>query len=58
MMTRKMISVILGALLIIFGAIVILHPMLRLGAIGAMIGCCVITVGVSLIDLGCSPRIL
>ena len=58
MMTRKVISVILGALLTIFGVIVILNPMLGLGVIGVLIGCGVITAGVNLIYLGCSRWIL
>ena len=58
MMTRKVISVILGALMILFGVIVILNPMLGLGVIGVLIGCGVITAGVNLIYLGCSPWIL
>ena len=57
-MTRKVISVILGALLTFFGVIVILNPMLGLGVIGVLIGCGVITAGVNLIYLGCSPWIL
>ena len=58
MMTRKVISVILGALLTLFGVIIILNPMLGLGVIGVLIGCGVITAGVNLIYLGCSPWIL
>ena len=58
MMTRKVISVILGALLTIFCVIVILNPMLGLGVIGVLIGCGVVTAGVNLIYLGCSPWIL
>ena len=46
------------ALLTIFGVIVILNPMLGLGVIGVLIGCGVITAGVNLIYLGCSPWIL
>ena len=52
------IALILGALLTLFGVIVILNPMLGLGVIGVLIGCGVITAGVNLIYLGCSPRIL
>ena len=52
------IALILGALLTIFGVIVILNPMLGLGVIGVLIGCGVITAGVNLIYLGCSPWIL
>ena len=51
-------ALILGALLTIFGVIVILDPMLGLGVIGVLIGCGVITAGVNLIYLGCSPWIL
>ena len=58
MMTRKVISVILGALLTLFGVIIILNPMLGLGVIGVLIGCGVITAGANLIYLGCSPWIL
>ena len=58
MMPRKVISVILGALLTLFGVIVILNPMLGLGVIGELIGFGVITAGVNLIYLGCSPWIL
>ena len=47
-----------GALLTLFGVIVILNPMLGLGVIGVLIGCGVITAGVNLIFLGCSPWIL
>ena len=36
----------------------ILNPMLGLGVIGVLIGCGVITAGVNLIYLGCSPWIL
>ena len=52
------IALILGALLTIFGVIVILNPMLGLGVIGVLIGFGVITAGVNLIYLGCSPWIL
>ena len=52
------IALILGALLTIFGIIVILNPMLGLGVIGVLVGCSVITAGVNLIYLGCSPWIL
>ena len=52
------IALILGALLTIFGVIVILNPMLGLGVIGVLIGFGVITAGVNLIHLGCSPWIL
>ena len=52
------IALILGALLTIFGVIVILNPMLGLGVIGVLIGCGVITAGINLIYLGCSPWIL
>ena len=52
------IALILGALLTLFGVIVILNPMLGLGVIGVLIGCSVITAGVNLIYLGCSPWIL
>ena len=52
------IALILGALLTLFGVIVILNPMLGLGVIGVLIGCGVITAGVNLIFLGCSPWIL
>ncbi len=38
MMARKVLSVILGVLMIIFGVIVILNPMLGLGVIGVLIG--------------------
>ncbi len=58
MMARKVLSVILGVLMIIFGVIVILNPMLGLGVIGVLIGCGVITAGINLIYLGCSPWIL
>ena len=51
-------ALILGALLTIFGVIIILNPMLGLGVIGVLIGCGVITAGVNLIYLGCSPWIL
>ena len=51
-------ALILGALLTLFGVIVILNPMLGLGVIGVLIGCGVITAGVNLIYLGCSPWIL
>ena len=49
------IALILGILLAIFGIIVILNPMLGLGVIGVLVGCSVITAGVNLIYLGCSP---
>ena len=50
------IALILGALLTLFGVIVILNPMLGLGVIGVLVGCGVITAGVNLIlSLGCSP---
>ena len=52
------IALILGALLTLFGVIVVLNPMLGLGVIGVLIGCGVITAGVNLIYLGCSPWIL
>ena len=52
------IALTLGALLTLFGVIVILNPMLGLGVIGVLIGCGVITAGVNLIYLGCSPWIL
>ena len=52
------IALILGALLTIFGVIVILNPMLGLGVIGVLVGCSVITAGINLIYLGCSPWIL
>ena len=52
------IALILGALLTLFGVIIILNPMLGLGVIGVLIGCGVITAGVNLIYLGCSPWIL
>ena len=52
------IALILGALLTIFGIIVILNPMLGLGVIGVLVGCSVITAGINLIYLGCSPWIL
>ena len=42
----------------LFGVIVILNPVLGLGVIGVLIGCGVITAGVNLIYLGCSPWIL
>ena len=58
MMARKVLSVILGVLMIIFGVIVILNPMLGLGVIGVLMGCGVITAGINLIYLGCSPWIL
>ena len=38
--------------------IVILNPMLGLGVIGVLVGCSVITAGINLIYLGCSPWIL
>ena len=53
-----LIALILGILLTIFGFIVILNPMMGLGMIGVLIGCGVITAGVNLIYLGCSPWIL
>ena len=49
------IALILGILLAIFGIIVILNPILGLGVIGVLVGCSVITAGVNLIYLGCSP---
>ena len=52
------IALILGALLTIFGIIVILNPMLGLGVIGVLVGCSVITAGINLIFLACSPWIL
>ena len=52
------IALILGILLTIFGLIVILNPMLGLGVIGVLVGCSVITAGVNLIYLGCSPWLL
>ena len=52
------IALILGALLAVFGIIVICKPMLGLGVIGVLLGCSVITAGVNLIYLGCSPWIL
>ena len=52
------IALILGALLTLFGVIVILNPMLGLGVIGVLVGCSVITAGVNLIFLACSPWIL
>ena len=52
------IALILGALLTIFGVIVILNPMLGLGVIGVLVGCSVITAGINLIFLACSPWIL
>ncbi len=52
------IALILGALLTIFGIVVILNPRLGLGVIGVLIGCSVITAGVNLIYLGCNPWFL
>ena len=52
------IALILGALLTISGVIVILNPMLGLGVIGVLVGCSVITAGINLIFLACSPWIL
>ena len=52
------IALILGILLAIFGLIVILNPMLGLGVIGVLVGCSVITAGINLIYLGCSPWLL
>ena len=52
------IALILGILLSIFGIIVILNPMLGLGIIGVLVGCSVITAGINLIYLGCSPWLL
>jgi uncharacterized membrane protein HdeD (DUF308 family) len=52
------IALILGALLTIFGVIVILNPMLGLGVIGVLVGCSVITAGINLIYLGCSQWLL
>ena len=52
------IALILGLLLTIFGVIVILNPMLGLGVIGVLVGCSVITAGINLIFLACSPWIL
>ena len=52
------IALILGILLTIFGLIVILNPMLGLGVIGVLVGCSVITAGINLIYLGCSPWLL
>ena len=34
------------------------NPMLGLGVIGVLVGCSVITAGINLIYLGCSPWIL
>jgi len=52
------IAFVLGLLLTIFGIIVILNPMLGLGVIGVLVGCSVITAGINLIFLACSPWIL
>ena len=52
------IALILGILLTIFGLIVILNPMLGLSVIGVLVGCSVITAGINLIYLGCSPWLL
>ena len=52
------IALILGILLSIFGFAVILNPMLGLGVIGVLVGCSVITAGINLIYLGCSPWLL
>ena len=52
------IALILGILLAIFGIIVILNPMLGFGVIGVLVGCSVITAGINLIYLGCSPWLL
>ena len=43
------IALILGILLVIFGIIVILNPLLGLGVIGVLVGCSIITAGVNLI---------
>ena len=52
------IALILGILLTIFGLILILNPVLGLGLIGVLVGCSVITAGINLIYLGCSPWLL
>ena len=52
------IALILGILLVIFGIIVILNPLLGLGVIGVLVGCSIITAGVNLIYLGSSPWLL
>ena len=51
-------KVIGSALLLIFGIIVILNPLLGLGVIGVLVGCSIITAGVNLIYLGSSPWLL
>ena len=67
MMTRKVISVILGALMIIAGVYCFFTPVetsavipfvLGIIMIGVLIGCGVITADVNLIYLGYSPWIL
>ena len=52
------IALILGAVLTVFGLVVILNPMLGLGVIGVLLGCGIITAGVNLIYLGCNPWFL
>lgn len=52
------IALILGILLVIFGLIVIMNPVLGLDVIGTLVGCSVITAGINLIHLGCSPWLL
>lgn len=53
--SRWWIALILGILLAIFGLTLILNPVIGLGVVGTLIGCSVITAGVNLIYLGCSP---
>ena len=52
------IALIFGILLAVFGIIVILNPMLGLGVIGVLVGCSIVTAGISLICLGSSPWLL
>ena len=52
------IALILGILLIIFGLVLILNPVIGLDVIGTLVGCSVITAGINLIHLGCSPWLL
>ena len=52
------IALILGILLIIFGLVLILNPVFGLDVIGTLVGCSVITAGINLIHLGCSPWLL
>lgn len=52
------IALILGLLLAAFGIAVILNPALGLGVMGVLVGCSVITAGLNLIYLGCSPWLL